>query len=258
MKSEDLRSLSQFGQALWVDPQVSLRRTAETLEAVGLLQLGGSDQMMERAASALLARAHRDSEGVPAELLFHPFYRLLPEERLLLVALHFERWSYARLARVLAWTEEQVATRAWKLRVHLASQKRDSSRPMAVLGAVGVAPRKATCPEFQALNPWTQRFLDEEFKPRESLFLQNHLMGCEECRGALSRCRDLYYQVEKMIPEVKTDGWENLAEVYSQVRRTVEPSTVTTAQAVRTFLRRTENRFIFAAIAAFVLWKLVT
>lgn len=59
MRVEDLRSLSQIGQALWIDPVLSKQRTAETLQAVGLLSIA-DDRILERASSALLARAQNE------------------------------------------------------------------------------------------------------------------------------------------------------------------------------------------------------
>ncbi|NDD90881.1 hypothetical protein EBZ37_02185 [bacterium] len=261
MRAEDIRSLSQIGQALWVDPEVSRRRTVETIQAVGLLRLQ-EERVLERASSALLARAMQEKDPLPASFLADPFFRLLPEERFLLVALHLERWSYVRLARVLGWTEDQVAARAWKLRVHLASQQPNKKRPMASLGAAGAPTRKASCPEFDALNPWTQRFLDEEHQPRERLFLQNHLMACDDCRGALERCRDLYYQVENMVPRSKLQAGQDSAELRSlqeafrRIRIQVQPSEVTFKDALRVFLGRSEIQMVLAGVLTWTVWKM--
>ncbi|MBU6376263.1 MAG: hypothetical protein KGQ59_09730 [Bdellovibrionales bacterium] len=261
MRAEDIRSLSQIGHALWVDPEISRLRTAETLQAVGLLRLQ-EGRVLERASSALLARALQDKESFPASFLADPFFRLLPEERVLLVALHLERWSYHRLARVLGWTEDQVAMRAWKVRIHMASQQSDKKRPLAALGAAGAPAKKASCPEFDALNPWTQRFMDEEHESRERLFLQNHLMACEECRGALARCRDLYYQVDTMLPRSTLQSSQDSAEIRSleeafrQVRVRVRPSEATLKDAFYAFLRRGESQLIIAAFLTWIVWKM--
>jgi hypothetical protein len=260
MDWQDLRALSQIGQALWVDPALSRARTAETLQAVGLLRLS-PERTLERASAALLARALREGERVPNSRLQDPFFRLLPEERLLLVGLHSERWSYPRLSRVLGCSEEQVASRAWKLRVHLASQRSDPKKPLASLGAAGVSPRRSSCPEFDPLVPWTQRFLDEEFAPRERLFLQNHLMACDSCRGALNRCRDLYYQVETMVPrslevsEAKSEDLRVLREAFMQVRRRTDPGSVTWKEAARAFVRQTETQVVLAALLTWGVWR---
>jgi hypothetical protein len=261
MRVEDLRSLSQIGQALWVDPVLSRQRTAETLQAVGLLQLA-DDRIIERASSALLARARSERELIAPPLLADPFFRLLPEERLLLVALHQERWSYCRMARVMNSSEDAVASRAWKLRVHLASQRIDPKKPLASLGAAGAPARKASCPEFDALNPWTQRFLDEEFQSRERLFLQNHLLACADCRGALARCRDLYYQVESMIRNHAVNDPDDEARLRSlereflKVRGMVRPSEITWKQALSSYLRRTETQLLIAGILTWITWHL--
>ncbi len=263
MKTEDLRSLSQIGNALWLDRDLSRRRTAETVEAVSLLSIP-EEMLLEKASTALLARASREDLRVQAAFLGDPFFRLLPEERFILVSLHLERWSYERVARVLQCTEEQVATRAWKIRVHLASQplpkssvsKDASRRSTPVLGAVGAAPKHSSCPEFHALNPWTQRFLDEEYASRERVFLQNHLMVCDDCRLALSRCRELYFHVEKMIPRTEADGWEDLGRIIQSIRRRRDPMQWTFSDALKAFLRRTETQWFLAAVLAWSMFQI--
>jgi hypothetical protein len=261
MKVEDLRSLSQIGQALWVDPRLSRLRTAEALEAVGLLQIQDA-RILERVSGVLLARAMRENELIIPSLLSDPFYRLQPEERFLLAALHLERWSYQRLSRVLGGSVDQVATRAWRLRVHLASQGSSPRRPLASLGAAGAAASRPNCPEFDALNPWTQRFLDEELQSRERLFLQNHLMACADCRSALNRCRDLYYQVESMVPrgnmsdDAQEDGLEGLQETYRRIRTRMRPSETTWRDAGRAFLRQTEIQLLIAGLLTWFVWRL--
>ena len=262
MRVEDLRSLSQIGQALWGDPELSHRRTAETLQAVGFLPLA-DEKILERASTALLARATSERGGVLSAALANPFFRLLPEERFLLAALHAERWSYRRLARVLESGEEEVACRAWKLRVHLASQYRGTERPLASLGAAGAVPTRPSCPEFDPTNPWTQRFLDEEIPSRERLFLQNHLMACGECRGALARCRDLYYSVEGMIPKALAGEGDSariqaLQEAFFQVRRRVSPSEVTWRGAIRSYLGRTEAQLLLAGLLTWLAIRIFT
>jgi len=267
MKTEDLRTLTQIGNALWIDRDLSRRRTVETIEAVSLLSIP-EERVLERASSVLLARANREDPRINAALLGDPFFRLLPEERLILVGLHFERWSYERLARILGCTEEQVATRAWKIRVHLASQPNSTQRPAgrnrlpAVLGAVGVAPKKPTCPEFHALNPWTQRFLDEEYASRERVFLQNHLMACDDCRMALSRCRELYFHVEKMIPRSEASGDERelqgIARMAIELRKRRNPMLWTWKDAVLAFVRRAEVQLMIAFLLAMFCWQLLS
>ncbi|MFN7685082.1 MAG: hypothetical protein ACK5QT_06685 [Oligoflexia bacterium] len=267
MKTEDLRSLSQIGNALWLDRDLSRRRTAETLEAVSLLALP-EDALLERASSALLARASREDLGSQAAFLGDPFFRLLPEERFLLVALHVERWSYEKVARILKSSPEQVATRAWKIRVHLASQGAVKSRPKSlgrtpggapVLGAVGVAARGPSCPEFHALHPWTQRFLDEEYGSRERIFLQNHLMACDHCRAALNRCRELYYEVEKRIPRVDHqafDEFEEWSQIIRSIRRHQNPMLWTWRDALAAYLRRPEAQFFISLVIVYFVWRL--
>lgn len=199
MNTEDLRALSHLGHALWVEPGRLERAALETLTAVSLLDLP-SEKLVERASSALLERASRDGAAVNATALGTPFFRLLPEERLILAALHLGHWSYARISRILDRSEETVARAAWSARVRLATSKGSIPIPGGSNGP--------QCPEFDPQMPWTQRFLDEEITPRERLFLQNHLMACAMCRKSLALSRDLYYSVDAMLPRVVSPAEE--------------------------------------------------
>ena len=195
MKTEDFRAIDSLSRSLWADAAYAARVSTETVTAVSLLDLN-DERALERAMSALLERALRDGAGVNAEALNHPFFRLQPEERLLLAALHVGRWSYRRIARVLGMNEEKIPRLAWQARLHLAT-----FAPARAATALGSPRAGVRCPEYSTDAPWTQRFMDEEIPSRERLFLQNHLMACASCRQSLATCRDLYYSVDAMIPQ---------------------------------------------------------
>jgi hypothetical protein len=170
MTQEDLKTLVVMGRSLWSDPGRSERVALETMTAVSLLDLT-KERAVERAAAVLLERAERDGMAamtrVNLVVLDQPFFRLLPEERFLLAALHVGRWSYSRLARVMDETSERVEEIAWMARVRLSARH-----------PAGPASRGHHCPDYDVRRPWTQRFLDEEMETsRERLFLQNHLMA---------------------------------------------------------------------------------
>ncbi len=195
MRFEDLRTLSRVSQALWSAKEQSERVLLDTVAATSLLGLE-DDRTAERAMISLLDQAERagDAGNSLANLavLNQPFYRLTPEERFILVALHEGHWSYLRIARVLGTNPEDVEETAWHARVQVG----------ATLGRypTGSGQPGKSCPEYDADRPWTQKFFDEQMGNSERVFLQNHLMACGSCREALHRCREIYYAVEKVIP----------------------------------------------------------
>ena len=196
MRTEDFQILSQVGQALWFQQERWKRATVETLTAVSMLDLL-PESALERTTQALLEKANREGPEANAGALDHPFYRLIPEERLTLAALHVAHWSYGRLSRVLSLDEKQVTALAWNARLRLSSFS-SGKRPLFYPAGAKVA--GARCPEYDATSPWTQKFLDDEMPARERIFLQNHMMACQSCRKALATARDLYFRVDGMLP----------------------------------------------------------
>lgn len=250
MRVEDLRTMARLGRAFWADPKRGEPITAETLSAVSMLALT-DERAIERAACALLERARKESLG---PRLHEPFFRLHPEDRFILVALHAARWSYARVARVLSLAPEQVEELAWKARVELAAQKNTSLRSYPVAGGNGLH-----CPEYNPNHPWTQRFFDEEFgSGREKLFLQNHLMACDSCRRALMLCREVYFSVEALIPRFDSmDQEDALVQEFSRLnrqgKRLRDPSQLSFSDSLRIFFKRADVQFALLALALFVL-----
>jgi hypothetical protein len=205
---EDLKSIVKIGNAFWADPVQSNQVMSEVMSGASLASLS-PQQVIERAASGLLSRVRED--GMAGNLKknldtanqeFLPFFRLFPEQRFLIVALHSRRWSYEKLARVLNEPVEIVEALSWKARIDLGALiQNDFIQNIYPIGTKQVG---HNCPEYDFQRPWTQRFLDEEIKSkREQTFLQNHMMGCESCRTSMVRCRELYYAVEEAIPEIE-------------------------------------------------------
>lgn len=194
----DILTFAHLGRALWSNQSEGEPNAVDVLSGVSLLALS-EEPRFERAARLLLHRA-LNSQG-PESLRFEePFYRLAPRERFLLVAAHVGGWSYERLARVLEEPADTVEAALWATRINLASQSENALRSYPV----GTAIRGIHCPEYDLERPWTQRFMDDELAAgRDRIFLQNHLMACEACRRALSRCREVYYAVDKLIPRLQ-------------------------------------------------------
>ncbi len=253
MEYEDLKTYLEIGRALWADPEDSTRIATDTISAVNLLNLSPEGKI-ERAAAALLERNRKygQAASVLAALRMGAkqetgFFRLPPEQRFILVALHLGRWSYARLGRVLGASEEDVAKAAWMSR----SELLPGGYPP------GASSLGANCPEYDPSQPWTQRFLDEEFpSSRDRLFLQNHLMACDSCRQALDRCRDFYFKAERALPSLRAGDDELKA-----LERELRNSPTRLAAVERThwanlaiFLRKDETRLVLALMAAVVLW----
>jgi hypothetical protein len=197
MIKEDLGTLSTISRVLWVDPEYSSRNAIQALSAVALLDLN-ADQTLEKTCSALLEKARTKNlmtnaaSQVPT--LGHDFYRLLSDERFVLVALHLGQWTYARVGRILGVSVEEVQDLAWRARVQLSV---NSSYP------AGPASIGMNCPEYDSRKPWTQRFLDDEMTSAGDLFfLQNHLLACRGCSDALKRSRELYFRVEKELDQI--------------------------------------------------------
>lgn len=255
MKQHELRTFAHLGSALWADPSRSRGIALETMAAATLLDVA-EEARLDRAARALLERAFREgmAGNTQANLMVagteaNRFFRLPLESRFVLAALHGGRWSYARLARILEETPEQIEERAWTARVEL-----------AVIYPAGAKARTSSCPEYIPHRPWTQRFLDEEIgSTRERLFLQNHLMACDSCREALNRCRNLYYSIEAMLPGAQGGAEQvqlELERICGTGRSLQNRIYVTFEQSLTPFLRRSDIRAALAIGAGLLLWKL--
>ncbi len=232
MRIEDIRTFSELGYVLQEDP-------SETLAAVSMMELT-PDRALERAASALLDRASTHFNYSDSS-----FFRLLPQERFLLVVLHRGRWSYGRVGRILKLSSLEIEKLAWKTRIALALSL---NPPIAY--PTGPTASGMNCPEYSPTHPWTQRFLDEEIASgQERIFFQNHLMACDSCRKALNRCRDLYYKIEAALPAEGRD--ESETEALKKALKA--PQTFKSRYA---FLRKRDVQLALALGIFLVIWKI--
>lgn len=252
----NLQTLSQISRALWAHPERSNVVAKDTLAAVTLLRLD-SQTTLRRTITALLnlARSEGQNTSTPsAELL--PFYRLNPEERFLLAALHTAGLDIPETARMMGLNAEDIGRRAWLARRTLAHMA-------GIPYPTGTPHRGPHCPDYSPQNPWTQRFLDEEIQGTERLFLQNHLMACARCRAALTTCRNLYYQLDGLIPRLKGQGQlqasvDGLRKVVDKTLNIVRPGALGVWPSVRAFLLRHRDVQIAAGLfLAVVVWKIL-
>jgi hypothetical protein len=249
LDKDHIKSLTRIGRSLWGDLDRSFAMSEDSLTTVSLLRLS-EDRTLERATKVMIERAEQN----PPRLLSlqHPFYRIAPMERFLLTALHIEKWSYQRVARVLGIENSWVETLAWAARLKLCFQELNSDieypRAPTKLGPV--------CPDYNISSPWTQRLLDDELGKRERMFLQNHLMGCERCRLSLTLTRKLFYKIESVIPvkdavletEIATnriyDHWKAGESAFRPIKTTFKESMVS-------FLNEPKIQFSLAGLVLF-------
>jgi hypothetical protein len=206
MLKKDIRFLSELGYSLWDDPESAHGLVRDTVSVIALAE---KDSLIasEKAVRALLAQAEKRGMVVQprmAQPLLQPgalatqdpllaFQYLFAEERVILLALHSGKWSYERTARAIGETIDSLQSLAWSARVHLAFNQRYPA---------GSKPISASCPEYDSRKPWTQKYLDDEYRGEEKLFLSNHLIGCSSCREALMRAKEVFFQVEAMVADV--------------------------------------------------------
>ncbi len=247
----DLKTLSHIGLALWGDAHESERVCLEILTRVALLDLSPS-AAIEHTLKCLYKEYFNNREGCPnmSEIrLEQPFFRMTPEERLVLVALHVGRWSYASVGRVLEKNKSAIPEIAWRARVSL-------SRGMHPTGS----PRKSIqCPEYILDAPWTQKFLDEEMEHSEKMFIQNHLRVCRECFEALKRCRVCYYSIGNSLPKVQNEKilLEFLSVEYQRVQRLCNPLKQTFFSSLGSFAKESKTSWMLVMLMAFALIKLL-
>jgi hypothetical protein len=245
----DLRVYSSLSKALWSDADISERVSIDALVAASLASDSAPDARIGRAVQAMLERANREGRAATTRnnlaVIHEPFFRLSPEERILLVGLHLGHWSYARLARILQVSEEKIEEMAWVARSRLSNGVYPSGP-----GQLGT-----NCPEYDALRPWTQRFLDDEVSSsRERIFLQNHLMACEGCRQALSRFKELYFQVEKELSQhVSVSANEEDRFLFDWLKPAVDRSF---GESLRIFVRRRDVQIALAVLIGVIMKSL--
>ncbi len=259
MRSEDLKALTQIGQALWPEPAKSTRLTAETLAAVSTLSLEPG-LVIERTGFALLQRAGKDGVG-PAAKIQHSFFRLNTTERVVLAALHLSRWSYERIGRLIGRNADEVAEIAWAARLELVAGTEGGIHiPHPVGSGRGGQHSDADCPDYHPRRPWTQTFLDNEISAADRLFLQNHLLACKACRNALQSARRFFYAAEIRVPAPREEHSqvETLERTMKRVGQSRDPLAMGVGESVLVFLSRKEVIWVllgFGALLAFLTKK---
>jgi hypothetical protein len=246
---EDFSRIYSLTQGLWADQNAQSMSANEAVAAVSVLQLP-SERALERMAQALLERAEREGGRSNTSALSHPFFRLEAKERFALIALHQNRWSYARVARILGEPVEALQERLWRARVYLASLSQKSKIPYPV----GATQTRSSCPEYDPQAPWTQVFLDEEYGQQQRIFLQNHLMACTSCRQALNRSRDLYFKVDSLLPRAPAQAAESLEKLWLQTERLAEPTDVNFVRSLREFIAQRDVQWCLGLLGALVVY----
>lgn len=283
IETRELEALAGLGAALWADEPTYRQRVVEALAAVCLRDFADS-QVIDRTAVALLEIANQAGMASNTQTnmaaISLPFYRLFPDERFLLVALHRAKWSYARTARLLGLEPEKIEELAWRARVHLAALARGTVSANLIPYPAGADGHKPSCPEWDAKRPWAQRFLDDEIRGgSQRFFLQNHLMACDGCRGTLVRCKDLYYALEDLMPELDQaepkhrrarESGPRFIQALEQVcthrprpedKKTGEPidyGQITFRQSLQIYFARPEVRVMLGGIGLVVLYQLLS
>ncbi len=256
MLATDLKSLTWMSHSLWADPERARYAALTAVEAMALLD-ADEERGAIRCVSALWERVRAEPEG-NAVALNHPFYRLYPEERLVLAALHLGRWSYGRLGRALGIDPETVGRLAVSARQMLLAQDPARAKSSS-LGVAGSLTRTVECPEFVPELQWTHRFLDEELEKQERFFLERHLAGCRSCVEALDRARALYHEVRAQLPFIPGDDWvsaraSELDRAFRRMRKLAHPRHLTTLESLLLHLSRpSTQRFLIAGIVLIVL-----
>jgi hypothetical protein len=256
---EDFALISRLSHGLWAEPEAQSRSAREAVAAVSVLQLP-SDRSLERMAQALLERAEREGGRSNFARLDHPFFRLEAKERFALIALHRNRWSYTRVARILGETVETLQERLWRARVYLASLSgaANSTRKAPLAYPAGPSQARSTCPEYDSQTPWTQAFLDEEFGSQQRLFLQNHLMACDGCRQALNRCRDLYFTVDSLLPRASSgaEAGASLEKLWAQTEQLAPPTDIRFVRSLREFVSQRDVQWCLGLLGALAIYAL--
>lgn len=211
METQELQSLGRMSYSLFGNWNQALASSERTLRTIGLKD-GLDSRAIEKAALVHLSRA----ESIPRESLElnTPFFRLSALNRFLLAANHVEQWSYGKIARTLELPVEAIPSLLWQARLQYAFDECSLSLAYPSAGKLATP----LCPTYDPTDPWTARLLDEEMKPQERQFLQNHMVTCEACRTALGRVRELIHAIDSMLPSRQCEAWV-IEEIDAQSRR---------------------------------------
>lgn len=249
MFGSDIRNALLLGRALWNQAPEVEPHVFDVAASISLLGLQESEAA-ERAALLLLEDA-KNGRAIPMVGLFNqPFFRLFPEERIILALLHFGKWSYARIARAIGEDPTKVEELAWSARITLSSSGDQGGVP-APRGSSGLS-----CPHFEPSRPWIQAYLDREPHGNALAFLQSHLQSCAACRASLQSAREIYYRAEKMIPLrdiLESPQAVALEKSYQLTFAAAHPSAQNFVGSLELFFMRKDAKLLLGALVACIL-----
>lgn len=225
--------------------------TRNLVSTTALMDLNG-DQIFEKVVLQLLDQSQKHSANRTTAALNHPFYRLLPIQRFALMGRHLEGWSYTKLGTLLNLPSYDIEKILWQTRVELGTYRSSDI-------SIGSSLCTFQCPEYNIQRPWTQRFLDEQLRAQDRVFLQGHLLQCESCRQTLESARKIYYLAQSEIPtfECSENHLQMLSERWNAIReaRVHQPLSVqkTWIPSLRTFFARKDVQVLTALGTALVI-----
>ncbi|MBN20889.1 MAG: hypothetical protein CL678_06320 [Bdellovibrionaceae bacterium] len=239
MFENEFQSLELISESLWSEPHQAHQYARDTLAAISLRPLT-QEQIIRKTSAALIHQAEQQGQTIHERALNHPFFRLLPKERLILVALHKTRWSYQRLSSILNESIENIERIAWNARFHLALTQ--TTKRIRMPGA----PKNLSlsCPEYDEDRPWTQRLLDGETKGQSKHFLLDHVKRCAGCQQSLESCKELFYSIQSFIPNRTPDFNQDFLEVWKESQKKQGLSHQSTKEYLEQWLSRKENLFL--------------
>ena len=251
---DELKVLASLGTAIWADSDLSEQNVLDTVSAASLFGLS-PEKTLEKACRALLENAKGQSAltaWIQNPSLFNRiFYRLSPEERFVLTAVHLGHWSYSRLVRILGKSTEEVQEVLWQARL---AMNEEAPYP------AGPAFRGPNCPEYNPRVPWTQKFLDnEDIYGKNRFFLSQHMLACNACAGAMARCRALYFRVDQKVVKnigVPEFGY-SLKKVLEQSPLHQYSSELSVRESLEVFLRKPDVRIILFIFLGLVLFQII-
>ncbi len=249
---QDLVLFSKLSRSLWVDLNDCEKGSSEALAVAGLMNLT-PERTLDKAIQALLERANLEGMAGNSRKnqtsLLQCFFRLTPEERLSLAALHVARWSYQRLTRVLNTDEDSLQELVWAARLQLS---------LSQTYPTGPSTRGVNCLSYDMRKPWTQRFLDDELSSKGELIrLQRHLVECESCLKLLNRCRDLYFKVDRELMKIVEgpDFSQGLKRIWDQIPDQVPLAQQSFRGSLKALWRQPDIPWLLLFLVIFVFLK---
>ncbi len=252
VQADDLKSLICIAHSLWADSAEAISSLAEVLSVVATGDFP-TEIEVEKTAKALYFRILHQGTSINAQSISQPFFRLTVEQRFILSSLHLARWSYVRIGRILDIEERLIPEIAWTTRLSLTLVPGVDFNSVHPTGTHHLA---VNCPEYQKENPWTQKFLDDEFPKNQKIFLQNHSISCKTCQESLTRCRTLYYSVDGLLPrpENTEEKIKLLNHIYLKIQKLQHPLQQSFLDSLRIFSERPKIRWIFALSCIFFVY----